>query len=362
MIKNERQYRITKAQAERFARALAKAASHQGDDPLLDELETAALRSQMDELQQQLEEYEVLRSGKCGVISVDSFDELPQALVRARIALGLSQKELGQRLGMKEQQIQRYEATDYRSASLARLNDVVDALGVKLRKEFFLPQQPLNAPAFFDRLKSAGLERDFVLKRILPPAIAERVMCKAPTPTDSERQQAATTIGRVFRWETDELLGTQPLRLQTEPAGIARFKVPSGVNERKVSAYTVYAHYLALLVLQGTPDLEPKQVPTDAEKCRDDILSHVGAVTLESVLDYAWRLGIPVLPLSDPGAFHGAFWRIDGRNVVVLKQLTNSRARWTNDCLHEIYHAGQEPDKQWAFGERAKSRSGGLAG
>lgn len=67
---------------------------------------------------------------------VDSFDELPQALVKARIALRLSQKDLADRLGMKEQQIQRYECTDYRSASLSRLHDVVQALGVSVRLEF----------------------------------------------------------------------------------------------------------------------------------------------------------------------------------------------------------------------------------
>lgn len=59
---------------------------------------------------------------------VDSFDELPQALVKARIALRLSQKDLADRPGMKEQQIQRYESTDYQSASMSRLLDDVQAL------------------------------------------------------------------------------------------------------------------------------------------------------------------------------------------------------------------------------------------
>ena len=34
-----------------------------------------------------------------------------------------------QRLGLKEQQIQRYEATDYASASLTRTREVAGALG-----------------------------------------------------------------------------------------------------------------------------------------------------------------------------------------------------------------------------------------
>jgi hypothetical protein len=51
-----------------------------------------------------------------------------------------------------------------------------------------------------------------------------------------------------------------------------------------------------------------------------------------------------VLPLRDPGAFHGAFWRLDGRNVIVLKQRTQSEARWLFDLLHELSHASRQPD------------------
>ena len=50
--------------------------------------------------------------------------EIPRMLIKARIAKGLSQKELAERLGLKEQQIQRYEATEYATASLARIREV----------------------------------------------------------------------------------------------------------------------------------------------------------------------------------------------------------------------------------------------
>jgi hypothetical protein len=45
------------------------------------------------------------------------------------------------------------------------------------------------------------------------------------------------------------------------------------------------------------------------------------------------------------GAFHGAFWRMQGRGVIVLKQQTKSEARWLFDLLHELWHAGEEPDQ-----------------
>ena len=141
MIKNERQYRITKTQAEKFASALSDAQSKEYTDPLLAELERNALKSQLDELSQQIDEYEELQAGTRSVIDVDSFAELPDALVKARIAAGLSQKNLADRLELKEQQIQRYEATDYRTASLARLQEIVQALGISVRGKVFLPNQ-----------------------------------------------------------------------------------------------------------------------------------------------------------------------------------------------------------------------------
>ncbi len=343
MIKNERQYRITKTQADKFARALRELPSRASNDPLMTELETNALSSQLDELRQQLREYDQLRSGEYGVITVESFGELPRALIRVRIAAGLSQKELADRLGLKEQQVQRYEATDYQSASLARIREVVDALHVNVREEIFLPSRAATATALFDRLASAGVERDFALARILPPALAQRLASPTSRPSQTDVRAAATAVGRVFHWNTDEVLGTGELTLNSEATGIARFKLPARTNERKLSAYTVYAHYLALLILQATPKLKPKPIATDAAECRSALCSEFGSTTFANVLNYLWGLGVPVLPLADAGAFHGACWRAGGRNVIVLKQRTMSLARWTNDALHELFHAGQEP-------------------
>ena len=68
-----------------------------------------------------------------------SLADLPDALVRARIAAGLSHRELAARLGLKEQQVQRYEAERYAAASLSRLREVMTALGVELEGDVQLP-------------------------------------------------------------------------------------------------------------------------------------------------------------------------------------------------------------------------------
>jgi DNA-binding XRE family transcriptional regulator len=134
MIKNEKQYRITKGQVDKFTLALQQLTAHTNDtDPLRLKLRQDALRSQLDELLAEVQEYEALRDGKNQIFGLISFDELPKLLIKSRIASGLSQKGLAERLGLKEQQIQRYEATDYASASLERLKQIIGALGVEVQ-------------------------------------------------------------------------------------------------------------------------------------------------------------------------------------------------------------------------------------
>jgi len=140
MIANERQYRITKSAARDFEDALANLDTVEAHRPA--ELRRAmreAIESQLEELREQLAEYEALRTGKISVLELDSLDELPDALIRARIAAGRTQKELAERLGLKEQQIQRYEATRYAGVSLDRIRAVAQALGVKIQERVILP-------------------------------------------------------------------------------------------------------------------------------------------------------------------------------------------------------------------------------
>jgi peptidoglycan hydrolase-like protein with peptidoglycan-binding domain len=66
-------------------------------------------------------------------------------------------------------------------------------------------------------------------------------------------------------------------------------------------------------------------------------------MTLPRLVEWAWSVGVVVIPLPDAAAFHAAFWRIDGRNVIVLKQKHKSAERWMNDLLHDLYHAALDP-------------------
>ena len=137
MIKNEKQYRITKAQVRRFQDALAELAGQQRPTniaPRLWEAQREAAQSQMEDLREQVEVYERLHVSHSKTVILDAVEDLPKALIRARIAAGMTQEGLARRLGVKPQQVQRYEATEYGSASFARILKVVQALGLRMPK------------------------------------------------------------------------------------------------------------------------------------------------------------------------------------------------------------------------------------
>ena len=131
MIKNERQYRITKAQAVRFERSLEDLRRGEEEEdlhPLIAKAREDAIRSQLSDLRSELREYEALKAGDFELDQLGVVSGLPAMLIKARIARGMSQRDLAERIGLKEQQIQRYEATDYASVSLSRIKDVVSGL------------------------------------------------------------------------------------------------------------------------------------------------------------------------------------------------------------------------------------------
>ena len=136
MIKNERQYRITRTQAQRFAQTLRglreRPEAVDGVHPIIAQAQVDAVSSQLADLEAELREYESVRAGEFRMDTLRVVADLPALLIKARISQGLSQKELADRLGLKEQQIQRYEATDYATAKWSRIREVASAFGIDL--------------------------------------------------------------------------------------------------------------------------------------------------------------------------------------------------------------------------------------
>jgi HTH-type transcriptional regulator/antitoxin HigA len=72
--------------------------------------------------------------GRSKELTLEAVEDLPKTLIQARIASGSTQEGLAVRLGIKTQQVERYEATEYESARFARISRVIEALGLRMAK------------------------------------------------------------------------------------------------------------------------------------------------------------------------------------------------------------------------------------
>jgi DNA-binding XRE family transcriptional regulator len=142
MILNDRQYTVTNAQIARLKAALAASRDRKGKmDSQVYQSMLAGIESQIDELQKDLLQYEKLKT--ITKFHLTSPKEFGITLIKCRIALGLTQKDLADRMKLKPQQIQKYEETFYASASLKRIIDVTDALGMEIDAELSLPSKAM---------------------------------------------------------------------------------------------------------------------------------------------------------------------------------------------------------------------------
>jgi DNA-binding Xre family transcriptional regulator len=141
MIQNKRQYGVTKTKLYDLQQKLSALESDRQladrSHPRALKIQKAALSSQIQAMLAELSEYESLKQGTAK-IAISSLEELPVALIKARIAAGITQKELAERVAVQEQQIQRYEANRYAGVGFERLLEISRSLGVKLMDEVVL--------------------------------------------------------------------------------------------------------------------------------------------------------------------------------------------------------------------------------
>ena len=140
MILNERQYMITKAEIKKFQSAienLKKKVSPEDNEneKLRHQSYLGSLNGQLEELLEQVEEYENLKARKIHRLECKSLEELPEALIKARIFRGLTQGQLAEILNVKEQQVQRDEANMYANSSFTKILKVQRALDIEIREE-----------------------------------------------------------------------------------------------------------------------------------------------------------------------------------------------------------------------------------
>lgn len=322
MIANERQRRIAEAQLRRFdeaVRAHDERGPTPGVDPRLDRGMRDGAASQAADLRRELQHYADLREGRIRRRTFQSLDDLPVALIEARIASQLSQRDLAERLDVAEQQVQRWERDRWATVTTKRLQRVADVLGVQLEETVdYLPPAP-PAHELVARSIRAGVPKDLAMK------LAREV----------PEQNLAGVLARGFDWRMDELMSGVP---EPEPlTELVMFKSRPR-QQPKDSPLVRLAGTVARVTASMATRAPGPLPPVDATELREQACDNLGTVTLPSLLRWAWRAGVAVLPMVGKGGFAASAWNIDGRPIVVLKRTQAEAAYWLFDLAHELGH------------------------
>lgn len=86
-----------------------------------------------EQLKEEVVYYERIKRGEFDTII--NFHELGKALIAYRIYLGMSQQDLAKRLGVSSSQVSRDERNEYYGATIERLQQVMEAMGMVSKTE-----------------------------------------------------------------------------------------------------------------------------------------------------------------------------------------------------------------------------------
>lgn len=350
MITNPQQYKLTLQHIKKFEEELERIARTTPEslniDPRWLKVGRESIESQLEDLYGEIDEYETLTSAKSHIIEIDNIDDLPIGLIKARLTSGLAQAKLAERLGMDTDELIRKEVNEYSGVDFENLREIAEALNLRINQDIRVPFQAKNFNEVAYKIQQAGLSRKFLLDRLVINSKENicNLAVERQNNIDSLNEDFYKCMDRIFGWTIEMLTSEAPLPSPTIAGARARFKMPVAREYRNTSTYVAYAHYLGLVVLAASKDLPVKKIPSDPALVRRIIKNEYREITLSSCLNFAWDSGVAVLPLNDSGAFHGACWRYNGRNVIVLKQKSQLCSLWLFDLLHELFHASQYPE------------------
>jgi HTH-type transcriptional regulator / antitoxin HigA len=148
MIRTDKEYRHTKNQLSELGAELQRhsPSRHSAERDVVSSAVVDALRMQIEDLEREISEYENLKKGRLLSFGADNLDSLGELITKARIACGLTQAELGEILGMTQQQVARYERDGWQKISLWRLAEAAGALGLEVNIRARLPATKTARP------------------------------------------------------------------------------------------------------------------------------------------------------------------------------------------------------------------------
>jgi len=164
IILNEKELREARSRVAALDEALATDESLkrvvEGLPPEVVKQLSASMRAERDDLNDAIQAYDVAKgTGKPTPLERRAESDPGLMLIVARIAKGYTQRDLAWRLGVKEQQVQRYEADRYNSISVKNYARVAALVGVRLSATIEPDPQFRGLDKVIDDVSKEGIKK-----------------------------------------------------------------------------------------------------------------------------------------------------------------------------------------------------------
>jgi len=232
---------------------------------------------------------------------------------------GLSQRDVAALAGMTSPQLSKIESGSF-DLRVSTVQALLRAMGATL-SEISGPGTPeVSQKVMRKRAEDAGVARD-VIDRLIQAG---------------SRVQVPALIGRAFDWTMDALAsGTMP---RPALAGPVQFKTTTHTGDPAASPLLTLGTTVAQIVRRHTDLVAAPGSIGDASGVRSEMVDSSGQLNLESMVDWMWDHGIPVIPLHGKGGFCAAVLVVGGGPAVIVKETRDHVAYWMFDLAHELGH------------------------
>lgn len=132
-MKTEKEYELAKKQLEKLTELYETQLKDLKKKGLSDKEAKSSLSSSWTyamQCKEEVELYEKLKNGE--LPPMEHFSSKGKYFVAARIAKGMTQRELAEKLGVKESAVSRDERNEYHGMSVQKMDKLADALNLKI--------------------------------------------------------------------------------------------------------------------------------------------------------------------------------------------------------------------------------------
>jgi HTH-type transcriptional regulator / antitoxin HipB len=132
MIKNEKQYKVSRKLLSEVIEKINKVKAESNQN-IKHRIFLNSIEDFKADIEKEIRDYEKLKTSKSTILKERSIHDLPTMIIEYKIANHLTHKEFAKLLGLKEQQLQRYEAESFKTVSFQNLMKFLNLIQLDLK-------------------------------------------------------------------------------------------------------------------------------------------------------------------------------------------------------------------------------------